>query len=448
MTIAAPAARLSSPRLYRPRNRHYAWWGAFGVVLALVLAGLVFASFGGTFTNYVGVTAQLPASSTAVSLNSPVEYRNVQVGKVVSQGKSIPGGLVSITIHLIPSKVHAIPVNVRATVSPVSFFGNEYIVLVPPAHPGLQTIRAGDRIAALATGETASLQALLGNLDHLLTELHPAQLDAALTALASAVVGQGTSLGHNLVSANTYLEGLVPRWPEIVADLNLFDPVAESLAAATPNLLELLANQTVTSDTITNSSDAVRNALSGGASLASDADQLLDAIQSPFAVLTADSAPFLQDLSQNPNEIAQLLSGLDSFAKAFVAAEANGPYLSATATINVVNPADLGVAILGGSPGTLINAIAAGLGPQYVNPPVYTAADCPRFGALSGCGGTTSSDGALTASTKDGSYILPAAPETQAISQIYEAEAGSEPADPAVSTLLLSPVLEGLATRS
>jgi len=393
---------------------------------------LVFASFSGTFGTYVQVTAQLPASSTAVDLNSPVEYRNVTVGKVVSQGKSLPGGLVSVTLDLKPSKVHSIPADVRATVSPVSFFGNEYIVLVPPAHPGAATVQAGQQIQALTTGETASLQALLSDLDHLLTALHPGQLDAALTALAGAIQGQGSSLGQNLVHGNTYLQGMLPLWPTVVADFEAFTKVANSFAISTPNLLQILANQTVTSQTVNNAAGNVKNAISGGAEIASESNQLFNAIQAPFAILTADSAPFLQDLSQNPTEIAQLLAGLDSFAKAFVAATANGPYLSATATVNVINPADLGIAVLGGSPSTLINAIAAGLGPSFVNPKLYTAADCPRFGPLANC---------------NGSGVLPASAQTQAISQIYQAESGQAPANASVSSLLLSPVLQTLITR-
>ena len=451
MTIAPPAPRAApaqpaDPRRHPVRRKtpRYAWWGALAVSIALGASVLVFASFGGDFSNFVEVTAELPASSTAVSLNSPVEYKNVTVGSVVSQGTSIPGGLVSITLHIEPSFVHSIPANVKATVSPVSFFGNEYVVLVPPSHPDTASISARQQIQPLATGQTASLQALLSNLDHLLIELHPGQLDAALTALASSLVGQGTSLGKNLVAGNKYLEGMLPLWPEVVADLKAFDPVAGTFAAATPNLLQILANQTVTSNTVNKSASDVRNAISGGAKLTADADELFNAIQSPFAVLTADSVPFLKDLSQSPNQIAQLLSGLDQFAKAFLAAEANGPFLSATATVTVINPADLGVAILGGSPSTLINAISAGLGKQYVNPPLYTAADCPHFGSLSNCGGVGTSEPA----GGEVSAVLPTAAETEAVSQIYQSVAGRPPANATVSSLLLAPVLEGLVTRS
>jgi hypothetical protein len=110
----------------------------------------------------------------------------------------------------------------------------------------------------------------------------------------------------------------------------------------------------------------------------------------------------------------------------------------------VKNPADLGIAILGGSPSTLIDAISAGLGKQYVNPPLYTAADCPRFGSLSNCGGAkTGVEAAGFASN-----VLPAATETDAVGQIYQSVTGRPPANPTVSSLLLSPVLEGLVTRS
>ena len=249
----------------------------------------------------------------------------------------------------------------------------------PPGLPGLCNSSRAEQIQPVATGQTASLQALLSNLDRLLIELHPGQLDAALTALSGALVGQGTSLGNNLVDGNRYLQGMLPLWPKVVADFEAFDPVANSFSTATPDLLQILTNQTVTSKTINSSASSVRNAISGGAKLTEDAYKLFAAIQSPFKTLTADSAPFLQDLSQNPYEIADLLSGLNKFASAFLAAEANGPYLSVTVTVKVINPADLGIAILGGSPSTLIDAISSGLGAQYVNPPLYTSTDCPTL---------------------------------------------------------------------
>jgi phospholipid/cholesterol/gamma-HCH transport system substrate-binding protein len=300
------------------------------------------------------------------------------------------------------------------------------------------------------------LQSTLGDLDHLLIALHPAQLDAALTALAGALQGQGTQLGQNLVLANTYLKGMLPLWPTVVADLNTLVPVSNTFAAATPNILAILANQTVTAQTITDAGANVHNALGGGATLAAETDQLLDAIQQPFTVLAADSGPFLQDISQNPQEIAQLLSGLNTWAQSWLAAEGSGPYLSLTANVSVINPADLGLAVLGGP--SVASYLTEGLGASYVNPPTYNSADCPSFGSLSGCGGTTTVSATTppkAAAAELASLISAAsAPvlaeptQTQAVGQIVAAATGRPSADPAVSTLLLSPVLQGLMGKS
>jgi len=56
----APADRLRQPT--RRKTRRYAWWGALTVAIALAAGVLVFASFGGAFSNVVEVTAKLPAS--------------------------------------------------------------------------------------------------------------------------------------------------------------------------------------------------------------------------------------------------------------------------------------------------------------------------------------------------------------------------------------------------
>jgi phospholipid/cholesterol/gamma-HCH transport system substrate-binding protein len=357
----------------------------------------------------------------------------VTVGNVASRGKSVPGGLITVTIHMEPSMLETIPAQVRATETPVSFFGDPYIELVPPSHAGVARLHAGATIPALRVGQTGSLQATLGSLDTLLTKLHPAELDAALTALASALQGNGVSLGHNLVRGNTYFEQMLPLWPTVVSNLRTLVPVANQFAVSTPDILQILANQTTTASTINDQSTGVQQAIGGGDVLAGETSQLLTAIEQPFNVLTADSGPFLQAISQNPQEISQLLQGLNSWANAWIAAEASGPYLNLTQTEVVANPADLGLAVLGGPQAA--SYLSAGLGPGFVNPPTYTSA------------GTLPSGGATTSATTQAAVVFGPA-ETRAVSQIVTAVSGSAPRSPAVSSLLLSPLLEGLVTRS
>jgi phospholipid/cholesterol/gamma-HCH transport system substrate-binding protein len=416
-----------------------------GVVLVLALfavVGVVLASFGGSFSDYAVAQVQLPASSTAVALSSPVEYRHVTVGTVASQGRSIPGGLVTLTVHLDPSQLPVIPAGVRATVTPVSFFGDPYVVLVPPTHVGRARLVSGATVPALHTGATASLQQTLGDLDTLLVKLHPSELDAALTALAGALEGNGTSLGHHLVKGNRYFSQMLPLWPTVVSDLQEVVPVANQFAASTTDILQILANQTVTAGTITHQASGLRRAIGGGVTLVGETSRVLQAIQAPYAVLAADSGPFLRDISQSPREIAQLLSGLDAWARAWTTAEASGPYLSLSQNQVVANPADLGLAVLGGPQAAAY--LSAGLGPGMVNPPTYTSAGAIVTSESSG----RRPQGTLESTSRSESAPLATGPaEQHAVSTIVAALHGTKPAAPAVSTLLLSPVLAQLVSK-
>jgi phospholipid/cholesterol/gamma-HCH transport system substrate-binding protein len=433
--VPVQAPRISSWRL-----------AVLGAVLAVLLAAvvvLVLESFGGAFSTYAVANAQLPASSTAVPLGAPVEYRNVTVGTVASQGKSAPGGLVVVSLHLQSSMLQTIPAQVRATETPVSFFGDPYIELVPPSKLSTARLLPGATIPALEVGQTGSLQATLGSLDTLLTKLQPGELDAALTALASSLQGNGTSLGHNLVRANTYFDQMLPLWPTVVSNLDTLVPVANQFAASTPDILQILANQTTTGQTIDDQASGVRNAIGGGEVLTGDLSRIFTAIEQPFNVLAADSGPFLTAISQNPREIAQLLQGLDSWANAWIAAEASGPYLNLTQTEVVANPADLGLAVLGGPEAAAY--LAAGLGPGYVNPPTYTSA-----GTLTDDTSSASTSTLLSSATPTSTPapVVAEPAETRAVSRIVTAVSGVAPSSPAVSTLLLSPVLESLVARS
>jgi len=439
-TVAPPLAPpLPAPGRSRTPRRQLLLGLAFTALL-VGAAAAIFESFGGAFSEYVVVQVQLPASSTAVPLNAPVEYRNVTVGTVASQGRSLPNGLVVVALHLKPAMLGAIPAGVQATETPVSFFGDPYIVLEPPAHIGTATLQPGAIIPALQVGQTASLQATLGDLDTLLIGLHPAELDAALTAVAGALQGQGTSLGQNLDRGNTYFSQMLPLWPKVVSDLRTLVPVANQFASSTGNILSILSNQTTTGATINEQATAVRHALSGGADLASRAAQLLAAIQQPYAILAADSGPFLKSISQNPKEIAQLLGGLDAWAKAWTAAQASGPYLDLTTNVVVANPADLGLAVLGGP--AVTNYLSAGLGRGYVNPRTYTSA-----GTIPSSAAAASAAAALArALWSTAPEPMPEPAQARAVSQIVTAMSGSQPESPAISTLLLSPLLANLVS--
>jgi phospholipid/cholesterol/gamma-HCH transport system substrate-binding protein len=332
-------------------SRRPAALAGLGVLFLAFLGGivtLIIMSFSGAFSSDAVVKAQLPATGSAVALNSQVEYRDITVGKVATTPVGQPNGLVQVVLHLKPSMLHSIPANVRATVAPISIFGNQYVVLEPPLGQPSGTLQDGQTVPAVNQGPTASVQTTLASLDYVLTQLHPAQLYSALSALAGSLQGQGASLGTTLDRFNSYLGNMLPLWPRVVSDLNLLAPVSNQLTASTPDIVGALANFSTTSQTITGQQLAVDQLLSGGTTFANQFTALLTDIQRPYSELVASAGPFLQSLSQTPTTISAILQGLDAFARSWVAAEAKGPYLTLSSNVVVHNVADLALAALGG----------------------------------------------------------------------------------------------------
>jgi virulence factor Mce-like protein len=409
---------------------------ALGVAL-IVITGAVIAvivgSISGDFTSYVAVTADLPLSGNAIQIDSPVQYRDVTVGSVASNGQPVGTGMIEVSLHLKPAKLAAIPGSVRATVGPISIFGNQAVQLMAPSSVAGPHLRSGQVIPAVASGPTASLQATLGDLDNLLNELHPAEMDQALTALATALHGQGSSLGQTFDRSSIYIEQMLPLIPTIEDNFSLLAPVADQLSAATPDVLGLLANLTVVNQTFTADAAQVHQSLVGGAAAAGQTAQILTTIQAPLAQLLAGSGPLFQDVTQNATEIAQILSGLNTWAQAWSASESHGPFLTLSSTLNVSNPADVVRAALG-DPGA--DALfAAGIGSNLVNPPTYSSANCPiTYGTGPGrCIGP------------DATSLIPTSQQQQAMSTIAAGlNGGQQPSSPTVVSLLLSPLLQSL----
>lgn len=424
---------------------------AFGLAMILVVVavvGLVIAAFTGQFTSYVPMSATLPAAGNAVDLGAPVQYLNVTVGKVVSEGHPDRNGSITVRLHMIPSHVGALPLGVTASVVPDTIFGTEAIALVPPAHRSAARLAAGAVIPPATGKASASLQGTIDNLDYILNAVHPAQLDEALTAMAQALNGQGEGLGRAFVTTDTYLRQLLPQFPTMEADLALLAPVANQVAASTPALVGTLSNLSVTSRTVTSRSGQLHQLITGSTHTFDQTDRLLNGVQNSFAQVLADARPLLADLALTPTEVADILNGLGNWASAWSKAEANGPYLRFSASLPLADATDIVLAALGGPHAR--QYAAAGIGNGRVNPPVYTSAQCPRYGSLAGpsCRGSV---GAAAADQPQvirepqvtvSSAVVPGPAEQAAVSQVYRGlDGGAPPSSPAVSTLLLSPVL-------
>jgi phospholipid/cholesterol/gamma-HCH transport system substrate-binding protein len=385
-----------------------------GLMLTGLVAGVVvviFMAFNGRFTAAVKVRAELSGQGNAVQVGSPVEYRDVTVGKVVTESPG-PGGRIELVLEMYNDKLGALPSGVTASVSPLSIFGNQFVDLRAPAHIGPGRVQAGDFIPANTSAPSDSLQGSVTKLYDLLSAVHPADLDTALTAFATALRGEGKSLGRTFDAGQAYLSQLVPNLGELNSDIRLMAPVNEDLAASAPNLVGILGNSAVAAPTVTDYARQLHQFLTGGAAVAGQSTVLSQGLYNSYPTLVNEDSPILMDISRNPQELSQTLTGLGNWASAWASAE-HGPYIVLHGNLPVTNINAAVEASLG------YNAtanIALGLAPA-VNPPTYTAADCPQYPGESnpycGKGGSpanTPPGAASSSSTRSAAATPPAAP--------------------------------------
>ncbi len=423
-------------------------FAVIGVVLIVMIGAgvaLVLVAFTGHFSSYDVVYADVPASGTGIDSGSTVIFRDITVGTVANVGHLLPNGILHAELHIDPKYLSAIPPDVKADVEIATIFGTEGINLVPPDHPVPGHLALGQTIPTTSQSLTTTLQGDATGLDNILNALHPAAVDETLTAIATALAGRGQSLGTTINSVAAYLSEMLPQLPVLDSDIQLGGQVANELSQAAPGIISALSNASVTAGTITGDAAQLHDALAGATPLANELTSLLAGIASPFDDLVNNSAPLLNDVASIPDFVAQTLRGLDAWSKAFVVAESQGPYLAFSGNLDIAASAQVILAALG-VPGS--NAlIEQGLGAQNFNPPTYTAADCPTYGTLKGpncpkASTTSASAGAPTPKLS----ILTSPSEAQASVAIATGlNGGKQPPSPAVVSLLLEPLLAGLA---
>src|SRR6185312_4342352 len=101
---------------------------------------------------------------------------------------------------------------------PKTIFGEQYVNLeLPKAHG--PPIKGGDQISQDRSQGALETAKVLGDLLPLLQAVQPAQLNATLTAMATALQGRGAELGRTLVHLDSYLKQFNPHTQQLIDDL-------------------------------------------------------------------------------------------------------------------------------------------------------------------------------------------------------------------------------------
>lgn len=349
-----------------------------GLVLAAVMVGgvvLIWESFSGAFSDKITVSAELAKAGDALEQGDIVTYRNVIIGEVSNSAGDSAGGAIA-KLKIDPKAAAQIPANVTAVAVPASLFGNTKIELLPRAATGGPKLHDGSVIAADRSPAAESLQTALANAYDLLSSIHPAQLDAALSALATALQGQGTTLNKLIDRADRLLTTIAPHLPELDDVITSLATVTGQLARNAPDLLSSLSNTLVLAKGILRDKQVVSDLLSVAPAAVDNAQRLFSATTVDHVVtLVQNEVPISAALAARPDALIDTITGFKAFADTFNKTLAQGPYLHANLLLTGADFTRL-VNVAAGAQGSVFHSI--------VNPTEYTLADCPRYDGASG----------------------------------------------------------------
>ncbi|MGW7367185.1 MCE family protein [Streptomyces sp. NPDC054841] len=396
----------------------------FVAVLALLLS-LSVAVYQQVFTSVVRVTLEADRLGNQVDPRADVKLRGLLVGEV--REVRADGDKATLDLALRPEHVSRIPSDVQARLLPKTLFGEKYVDLVAPRGPAGRPIRAGDVISQDRTRVGIEVQQLMNDLLPLLRTVRPAELNATLSAFATALDGRGDRVGANLVRVEGYLSRLNPHMPSIKEDISRFADVAEVYGDAAPDLMRILRNTVTTSRTVVEKQDQLAALFTSTATAADTADGFLDENGGRLITLGRVSRPTLALFARYAPEYPCLLEGL---VRQEAAAEQTFRGGEMRITLEVVRPQ-----------------------------PAYEPGEEPRYAERSGpdCHGMphprvpapdTRLDDGTSARASNGTPMTVVATEAEqrAVGSLVAPVLGV-PADevPAVATLLFGPMARGTA---
>ncbi|MEO6473440.1 MAG: MCE family protein [Aeromicrobium sp.] len=275
-----------------------------------MLIALSIAFYDKKFTASTNVTVMADRAGLQLARFGDVRVHGALVGhvaKIESNGRQA-----LITVSLRPAAARHIPADSRVQILPTTLFGQNYMEFDPPAGgTSASPLHDGSVIPANRVKTNVDIQSILANLFPLLRSIRPAELNATLYALAHALQGKGDQLGETLVGLDDYLKDINVELPALRTDLQLLSKVSKTYQLATPDIIRLLKNATVTARTVTQKKDDLDRALSSLTGLAHITRITLSENEKKLISQVRSGRPLLALLDTYSSELPCLLTGLD-----------------------------------------------------------------------------------------------------------------------------------------
>ncbi len=231
---------------------------SLGVVfLALMLASvwLTYGVFTKKFSDYDEVTVRASKIGLQLPQRADVKIKGVIVGEVLAYEPTEEGA--DITLGLYQDRTTQIPADVTASILPKTLFGEKFVsLIVPDGGSSAQPIAAGAVIDR--TKLSIEVEEVLSDLYPLLRAVQPADLNATLNAIATALEGRGEQLGRTMETLDSYLTRFNPELPGLIEDLRLTADVSDTYADVLPEVATILRNTITTTTTLEDREDKLQ----------------------------------------------------------------------------------------------------------------------------------------------------------------------------------------------
>ncbi|MCA1982152.1 MCE family protein [Nocardioides nematodiphilus] len=283
------------------------------VVIMALLIGLAIAVYQKAFTSVTWVTIKADRAGLQLPKFGDVRMHGVIVGQI--RGVSQDGHQAVIKLGLDPGQAEQIPSNVDAEILPTTLFGQKYVQFVDPPTPAAGGLRDGTVIPADRVRTSVELESVLARLFPILQAVRPQDLNSTLTALSTALQGNGDRLGATITQLNDYLTTMNVHLPTLTSDIKAFADVAHTYDLAAPDLVRILDNATVTAKTVTAKQDQLKGLFSSVTGLSYSTTALLHDNEASIDTESQLAVPLVKLLADYSPEYPCLLKGLDLYTK-------------------------------------------------------------------------------------------------------------------------------------
>lgn len=297
------------------KRHHTQLLGVLGIAIVLTIAWLLIADYQQDFASVEHITIDSNRAGLLLDKGAMVRLSGVPVGEVRSLSVQ-PNGTVAIDVALDKGMVSDVPSNVTVAIHATTVFGSKYVDLeVPSTGASSTSISAGAVLNA--TGVTVEANDVFQNAMNVLTDVHPAELNAALSSVANALNGRGQKLGQFFSGWNTYLKQLNPHMSAIQSDLGLATSVTQSYADAAPALISAANNFSTTSKTLLSYQPQFNALLPAVDKAAQSTGSLLAALEDPLLSFNSQWLPVTSLLKEYSPEYDCLATSLLRHVKAY-----------------------------------------------------------------------------------------------------------------------------------